>query len=127
MSLKSIRESYSKLLTTLNDAGVKLDESQKTDLDSFVLAVESTMSKQRESAIRKTKKAVTEKLEGEFKAIFESIMNTTKENNELASKIEKLSNKMSESKKVAEKVDNYLNLYIESVLPKKTIVDYDRM
>jgi len=127
MSLKSIRESYSKLLTTLNDAGVKLDESQKTDLDSFVLAIESTMSKQRESAIRKTKKAVTEKLESEFKGIFESIMSKMQENNVLASKIEKLNNKMNESKKVAEKVDNYLDLYIESVLPKKTIVDYDRM
>ena len=67
MSLKSIRESYSKLLTTFNDAGIKLNESQKSDLDTFVLALESTMSKQRESAIRKTKKAVTEKLEKEFK------------------------------------------------------------
>ena len=127
MSLKSIRESYSKLLTTFNDAGIKLNESQKTDLDGFVLAIESTMSKQRESAIRKTKAAVTAKLEGEFKQIFESIMDTVSENNKLASKIEKLSNKMTESKKVANTVDKFLDLYVESVLPKKTIVDYDRM
>ena len=45
MSLKSIRESYSKLLTVFNDAGVKLNESQKADLDTFVLAIESNISK----------------------------------------------------------------------------------
>ena len=73
MSLKSIRDSYAKLLNTFNRAGIKLNESQKTDLDGFVLAIESTMSKQRESAIKKTKKVVTEKLEGEFKSLFESI------------------------------------------------------
>jgi hypothetical protein len=28
---------------------------------------------------------------------------------------------------MARKLDNYLSLYVESVLPKKTIVDYDRM
>lgn len=47
MSLKSIRESYSKLLTVFNDAGIKLTESQKADLDTFILALESTMSEQR--------------------------------------------------------------------------------
>lgn len=127
MSLKSIRESYSKLLTTLDGAGIKLDESQKTDLDSFVLAVESTMSKQRQSAIRKTKKAVTEKLEGEFKQLFESTMNALQENSAISAKIQRLNDKMNESKDVAARVDKYLNLYIESVLPKKTIIDYDRM
>ena len=63
MSLKSIRESYSKLLTVFNDAGVKLTEAQKADLDTFVLALESTMSKQRQEAIRKTKLAVEAKLD----------------------------------------------------------------
>ncbi len=47
MSLKSIRESYSKLLTVFNDAGIKLTEAQKADLDTFILALESTMSEQR--------------------------------------------------------------------------------
>lgn len=74
MSLKSIRESYSKLLTTFNDAGVKLNESQKADLDTFVMALESTMTKQREAVIKKTQKAVTEKLENQYKVVFESIM-----------------------------------------------------
>lgn len=127
MSLKSIRESYSKLLTTFNDAGVKLNESQKNDVDNFVLALESTMSKQRESAIRKTKKAVTAKLEKDFQRIFESVMQKVAENNEYAAKIQKLSTRLDECKKIAGKVDSFLNLYVESVLPKKTIVDYDKM
>ena len=45
MSLKSIRESYSKLVKAFTDAGVKLDESQKADLDTFIVALESKMSK----------------------------------------------------------------------------------
>lgn len=127
MSLKSIRESYSKLLTTFNDAGIKLNESQKSDLDTFVLALESTMSKQRQDAIRKTKKAVTEKLEAEYKTIFESILKNQAENARLASEIQTAAVKMNESKKIANKVNDYLDLYVESVLPKKTVVDYDRM
>jgi len=34
---------------------------------------------------------------------------------------------INESRKIASHVDNFLDLYVESVLPKKTIVDYDRM
>ena len=127
MSLKSIRDSYAKLLNTFDGAGIKLNESQKTDLDGFVLAIESTMSKQRKSAIRKTKKAVETKLEKEFKNVFESVLAKVQENNLLASKIQNMSIRLNESKKLAKNVDKYLNLYVESVLPKKTIVDYDRM
>lgn len=127
MSLKSIRESYSKLLTTFNDAGIKLTENQKSDVDSFVLAIESSMSKQRESAIRKTKKAVEEKLEREFKAVFESIMKNVAQHNNLASKIQDMTNKLNESKSLSTKVDKYLTRCVESVLPKKMIVDYDKM
>ena len=58
MSLKSIRESYSKLLTVFKDAGVALNESQKADLDPFVLALESNMESQRKQAIKMTKEAV---------------------------------------------------------------------
>ena len=88
MSLKSIRESYSKLLTVFNDAGVKLNESQKADLDTFVLAIESNISKQRQTAIRQTKKLVEKKMEKEYREVFESIMANMQKNSELASKIQ---------------------------------------
>ena len=127
MSLKSIRESYSKLLTTFNDAGIKLNESQKSDLDSFIMALESTMSKQRQEAIRKTVKATKSKCESEFKTLFESIMKNMQENSLLASKIQDVAVRLQESKKISNSVNDYLDLYVESVLPKKTIVDYDRM
>ena len=127
MSLKSIRTSYSKFLNVLNDAGVKLNESQKADLDSFILAIESKMAKQKETAIKATKKIVTEHLEAEYKKVFESIMKHQAENAELASKVQEKITMFKESKKIARKVNNYLDMYVESVLPKKTIVDYDRM
>ena len=127
MSLKSIRTSYSKFLNVLNDAGVKLNESQKADLDSFILAIESKMAKQKETAIKATKKIVTEHLEAEYKKVFESIMKHQAENAELASKVQEKITMLKESKKIARKVNEYLDMYVESVLPKKTIVDYDRM
>ena len=127
MSLKSIRESYSKLLGAFNDAGVKLNEFQKADLDTFVMALESTMTKQREAVIKKTQKAVTEKLESEYKTVFESIMKNMQKNTELASKIQNYRVRLDESRKIADKVDNYLNLYVESALPTKDIVNYDKL
>ena len=127
MSLKSIRKSYSKFLNVLNDAGVKLNESQKADLDSFILAIESKMAQQKETAIRATKKVVTEHLESEYKKVFESIMKHQAENAEIASKLQKKITAINESKKIARKVNAYLEMYVESVLPKKTVVDYDRL
>lgn len=127
MSLKSIRESYSKLLTVFNDAGVKLTEAQKADLDTFVLALESTMSKQRQDAIRKTKLAVESKLDKEYTAEFKKLMEAMAENQRLSSKVQSKIAQINESKKLAVQVNDFLDLYVESVLPKKTIIDYDRM
>lgn len=126
-NLKSIRESYSKFIKVLSDAGVKLNESQKADLDGFILAIESKMQKQKELTVKATKKIVTEHLEAEYKKVFDSIMKHQTENAELASKIQRKITAIKESKKIARKVNSYLDLYVESVLPKKTIVDYDRM
>ena len=127
MSLQSIRESYSRLLETFKDAGFKLTESQKANFDGFILALESTMSRQRRQAIRLTKKAVEKRMQDQYRKVFESIMANTAENARLASKIQDKITKINESKKLARKVDGYLNLYVESVLPKKSIVDYDRL
>lgn len=44
MNLKSIRENYSNLLAAFSDAGIKLNESQKSNLDSFILSLESAVS-----------------------------------------------------------------------------------
>lgn len=127
MSLNSIRESYSKLLAALSDAGVKLNESQKADLDTFVLAIESNISRQRETAVRQTRRLVEKKMEKEYRQVFESIMANQMANSELAAKIQDKITQINETKKIASHVDNFLDLYVESVLPKKTIVDYDRM
>lgn len=127
MSLQSIRESYSKLLTAFDDAGVKLNESQKSDIDSFILALESTMSDQRQTTIKKTKAAVESKLEKQYRAMFESIMSNMQKNNALASKIQSLAIRIEESKKIAEKVSDYLDEHVAEVLPEKVVVDYARL
>ena len=127
MKLKSIRESYAKFIKVLETAGVKLNESQKADLDSFILAVESKMQKQKEMAVKATKKIVTEHLEEQYKKAFKSILEHQAEHAEIATKIQKKVTAIKESKKLARKINNYLDMYVESVLPKKTIVDYDRM
>lgn len=127
MSLKSIRESYSKLLTVFKDAGVSFNESQKADLDTFVLALESNMESQRKQAIRMTRKAVESKMEKEYRQVFESIMKNMQENARLASKVQEKCAAISQSRRISRKVDEYLDMYVEKVLPKKTVVDYDRM
>ena len=127
MSLKSIRDNYGKLLKSFTDSGVTLNESQKASLDTFILALESKMSKQKEATVKATKKIVSEHLEKEYKKVFESILKHQLENSHLAAKVQDQITKINESKKIARKVSNYLDMYVESVLPKKTIVDYDRM
>ena len=123
MSLKSIRESYSALLNVFNDAGIKITESQKKELDGFVINLESNMTKQREDAIKKTEK----KLEREYKQVFESILENMHKNSDLTAKIQKRKIREEEKNAITNKVSDYLDLYVESVLPKKSIVDYDKL
>ena len=127
MSLKSIRDNYQKFLTTLDEAGVKLDASQKSTLDGFILALESTMSTQRQKAIKMAKEATEAKLEKEYGEVFESILRHTHENFKMAAKIQDKVTMLKESQKISDKVNNYLDLYVESVCPKKDIVDYAKM
>lgn len=127
MSLKTIRDSYEKLLTTLNEAGVKLDASQKSGLDNFILSIEESISTQRQKAIKMAKEATEKKMEKEFKEVFESVMKHTQEHYEIASKIQDKLTQLNESKKLSSKVSGYLDLYLESVCPKKSIVDYAKM
>ena len=127
MSLKTIRDSYEKLLTTLNEAGIKLDASQKSGLDGFILSLEESVSSQRQKAIHMAKEATEKKMEKEYKEVFESIMKHTQEHFEIASKVQDKITRLNESKKLSSKVTNYLDLYLESVCPKKDIVDYAKM
>lgn len=127
MSLKTIRDSYEKLLATLNEAGIKLDASQKSGLDGFILSLEESVSSQRQKAICMAKEATEKKMEKEYKEVFESIMKHTQQHLEIASKVQDKITQLNESKKLSSKVTNYLDLYLESVCPKKDIVDYAKM
>lgn len=127
MSLKHIRENYARLLNAFTEAGVKLTESQKKDIDGFMLALESSMEATKESAIKATSKVVEKKLSNEYRNVFESIMKHQQEHTELASKIQSKVMKINESNKVARAVNTYLDSTLKEMLPEKTIVDYDRL
>ena len=127
MSLKSIRQNYTKLIAAFESAGVKLDESQKSELDTFIVALESKIDNMKQATVKATKKIVTEHLEKEYRKVFESILDNKAKHDELVSKIQNKVNQINEQKKLSRKVDNYLTQYVESILPEKTIVDYDRM
>ena len=127
MSLKNIRENYARLLTAFKDAGVKLTESQKKDIDGFVLALESSMESTKQATIKATRKVVEEKLAKEYRTVVESILAHQQEHSILAGKIQNKITKINESAKVARAVDGYLDTVLESALPKQNIVDYDRL
>lgn len=127
MRLKQIRENYGKLLATLNDAGVKLSESQKSDLDDFVLAVQDKIDQTKRSTVRKTRAMVEAKYNAEFREVFESIMKHQRQHDALAGAIQTKIAKIKESKKMAKNLDSYLNLYLEEVLPKKKLVNYSKL
>ena len=127
MSLKSIRDNYSKLLEALNESGVKFDANQKSALDGFIIALESTASEQRKQAASMAKKMTESKMEKEYKKVFESVIKHMQEHYELAGKIQDKVTMLKESKKLSRKVEQYLDLYAESVCPKKVVVDYAKM
>ena len=127
MGLKSLNQNYTKLLKAFEEAGVTLNESQKESLDTFMIDLEKKINETRDNAIRATKKVVEERLQKEYKEVVENLISHQSEVSELAGKVQSEVAKINESKKLAEELDNYLDCYLDEVLPKKVIVDYDEM
>ena len=127
MGLESLNQNYTKLLKAFDEVGVKLNESQKESLDTFMIDLEKKINETRDNAIRATKKVVEEKLEKEYKEVVENLISHQSEVSELAGKVQSEVTKVNESKKLAEQLDNYLDCHLDEVLPKKVIVDYDEM
>lgn len=127
MNLKSLRESYNKLLDSFKEMGVTLNESQQENVDNFMLQLESKLKDVRNVAIKTTKKIVTEKLDAEYKELFESILKHMNENAEISSKIQNKVNEMKVVEELSESVNGFLDEHVEEILPKKDIVDYERM
>ena len=127
MSLKHIRENYARLLNAFKDAGVKLSESQKKDIDGFVLALESSIEQTKAATVKATQKVVEKKLAAEYRTVVESILKHQQEHAEIAGKIQNKITKINESSKLAHAVDGYLDVVLKESLPKEKIVDYDRL
>jgi ElaB/YqjD/DUF883 family membrane-anchored ribosome-binding protein len=73
MALKTLQKKYDELLKVFEEVGVTLTESQKESLDTFMLDFQNKLNETRDNAIKATKKLVEEKMEREFKEVFESI------------------------------------------------------
>ena len=73
MALKTLQKKYDELLKVFEEVGVTLTEAQKDSLDTFMLDFQNKLNETRDSAIRATKKLVEEKMEKEFREVFESI------------------------------------------------------
>ena len=127
MRLKRIRDNYARFLGVLSDAGVKLTESQKKELDQFVVGIEQIMEAQKIKTVKATKKLVEAKMDKEYGRVVESLLTHMRRNQFLTAQIQSKARAIEESQKLAKDVSNYLDIYVESVLPKKSIVDYDRM
>ena len=127
MSLKSIRENYTTLIKTFESAGVKLTESEKKNIDSFILNLESNIQKTKEDTRRVTRDLVEKKMEAKFRKVFESIMKHKAELDEISAKVQKKVTQIKESRKMADKVDQFLNEALEEAMPKKEIVNYKKL
>ena len=127
MRLKRIRDDYARFLGDLSDAGVKLTESQKKELDQFVVGIEQIMEAQKIKTVKATKKIVEAKMDKEYGRVVESLLTHMRRNQFLTAQIQSKARAIEESQKLAKDVSNYLDIYVESILPKKSIVDYDRM
>lgn len=96
MSLKSIKSNYIKFLQVLKDEGMTINESQKEILDGFIGSIEDTILQTRDDAIRTTKKLVEEKMEKEYKTVFESILTHRQEHQQISEKIQSAVNESKE-------------------------------
>ena len=92
-----------------------------------MLQLESKLKDVRDVAIKTTRKMVTEKLDAEYKELFESILKHMNENAEVSSKIQNKINEMKVVEELSESVNGFLDEHVEEILPKKDIVDYERM
>lgn len=126
-TFNSIRDISAELLKTFKDAGVKLTEGQKADIDGFIKTIEKKINETKMNTVKATKKVVEENIEKEMKPVLESLFKNITENNRLASKLQKRVTALNESKRVAKAVDSYLDLYLKDVCPTQKIVDYDKL
>ena len=126
-TFNSIRDISAELLKTFKDAGVKLTEGQKADIDGFIKTIEKKINETKMNTVKATKKVVEENIEKEMKPVLESLFKNITENTRLASKLQKRVTALNESKRVAKAVDSYLDLYLKDVCPTQKIVDYDKL
>jgi len=114
-------------LASFKDAGVKLSEGQKSDIDNFIKAIESKLDEQKRLAIEATKSVVERRMEKEYRRVIESILTHYENYASLVERIGSVKTKINEREQIAESVDSFLTAAIDEILPESSIVDYHRL
>lgn len=122
-----MREISEGLLASFKDAGVKLSEGQKSDIDNFIKAIESKLDEQKRLAIEATKSVVERRMEKEYRRVIESILTHYENYAALVEKIGSVKTKINEREQIAESVDSFLTAAIDELVPESSIVDYHRL
>ena len=126
-SYNTIQEISEKLLSSLASAGVVLTEAQKSDVDSFMTAIESRLDEQKRLAIAATKSVVERRMDDEYKKVFESIVKHQEVYNRLLEKIAIAQATKKVTEEMAESVDKFVGEKLEACIPDEAIVDYHRL
>lgn len=126
-SYNTIKEISEKLLSSLASAGVVLTEAQKSDVDSFMTAIESRLDEQKRLAIAATKSVVERRMDDEYKKVFESIVKHQEVYNRLLEKIAIAQATKKVTEEMAESVDKFIGEKLEACIPDEAIVDYHRL
>ena len=126
-SYNTIQEISEKLLSSLASAGVVLTEAQKSDVDSFMTAIESRLDEQKRLAIAATTSVVERRMDDEYKKVFESIVKHQEVYNRLLEKIAIAQATKKVTEEMAESVDKFIGEKLEACIPDEAIVDYHRL
>ena len=147
----SIDKNLDNLVDTFEKAGVKLTESQKTEIRKTVRELSPTEAARdakfraifetiqhnmdiHNKLVAKMQQTEFAKKERRYQELIESMKRSFEENKRLTIKAERANAKKRldealavEKKKTAKAVEKYLDEYLEKTIPKKQLVDYKRL
>ena len=123
MSLKAVKNSYTKMLKVFESKGIKLSDEDKQVFEGFIDNYEKAL---KESEKKGFVKGIIH-AENKIKPVVESIFKHQTINQQLASKIQTKVSAINESKKIAKKVSNYIEEALDEIAPKIKQLDYAKL
>jgi hypothetical protein len=129
-----MKKQLEQLIESFKASGLTLNESQQTELTSFVDALEAKINEAREEGKATAKEisiklaeAALEEYDVDVKEATEDLIKAIDEKTQKELPIKVSEAVEAEKETLVEKVDDYLKLYIKELIPESLVVDYDRM